>query len=90
MTATMRLPKPVAETWEWQLQAACRDVGTSVFFHPDNERGNARHDREEKAKEVCHRCPVMWSCRRHALDSHEPYGVWGGLSEHERTELLSR
>lgn len=89
MTATARLPKPVTETWEWQLRAACREVSTSVFFHPENERGNARSSREEQAKAVCRRCPVMWPCREHALAAAEPYGVWGGLGEHERQELLS-
>ncbi|GAA3366137.1 hypothetical protein GCM10020366_68810 [Saccharopolyspora gregorii] len=90
MTATMRLPKPVAETWEWQLQAACRDLSTSTFFHPENERGSARSNREEQAKQICHRCPVMLSCREHALAVQEPYGVWGGLSERERQDLLAK
>lgn len=90
MTAVTRLPTPVVETWDWQLDAACRDVNTSVFFHPDNERGRARTNREERAKEVCRRCPVMSSCRAHALKAAEPYGVWGGLGEHERQVLLAR
>lgn len=90
MTATLRLPKPVTETWDWQLQAACKDVSTNQFFHPENERGTARADRDEHAKEICRRCPVMSPCREHALRSQEPYGVWGGLSERERQELLAR
>lgn len=90
MTAIARLPDPVAESWSWQLQAACRDVSNAVFFHPENERGNARALREEQAKAVCRRCPVMTLCREYALNVAEPYGVWGGLGEHERQELLSR
>jgi len=27
-------------------------------------------------------------CRRHALAVHEPYGIWGGLSESEREHLI--
>jgi WhiB family redox-sensing transcriptional regulator len=27
-------------------------------------------------------------CRRHALAVHEPYGIWGGLSESERENLI--
>lgn len=89
MTATMRLPKPVTETWEWQLDAACRDLNTAAFFHPENERGGARADREEKAKAICRECPVIASCREHALAVGEPYGVWGGLGERERQEIAA-
>ncbi|GAB3285004.1 WhiB family transcriptional regulator [Parasphingorhabdus pacifica] len=89
MTATLRLPKPVTEVWDWQLHAACKDASTSQFFHPDNERGTARATRDEHAKEICQRCPVIQPCREHALRVHEPYGVWGGLSERERQEMLA-
>jgi WhiB family redox-sensing transcriptional regulator len=88
MTATTRLPSPVAEIWDWQLHAACRDLSTSLFFHPENERGSARNQREERAKAVCRECPVMAQCREHALRVREPYGVWGGLTETERQQLL--
>jgi WhiB family redox-sensing transcriptional regulator len=30
----------------------------------------------------------MEQCRRHALTVHEPYGVWGGLSESERDDII--
>lgn len=89
MAATARLPKPVSEAWHWQLQAACRDVNTSRFFHPENERGSARDNRERRAKSICHTCPVMRQCRAHALKSREPYGVWGGLGERERRDLIA-
>jgi WhiB family redox-sensing transcriptional regulator len=82
------LPAPVTETWEWQLQAACRGMDSSLFFHPDRERGPARAEREARAKEICHRCPVIDHCRRHALATQEPYGVWGGLTESEREQIL--
>ena len=83
-----RLPGPVAELWEWQLDGACRRENPDVFFHPEGERGPARANREARAKEVCRRCPVLEQCRRHALTVHEPYGVWGGLSESERDEMI--
>jgi WhiB family redox-sensing transcriptional regulator len=85
---TRRLPVPVTEVWEWQMRGSCRGMDSGYFFHPENERGPARANREAKAKEVCQRCPVMDECRRHALAAHEPYGVWGGLSESERDEIL--
>ncbi|WP_275942329.1 WhiB family transcriptional regulator [Streptomyces spiramenti] len=85
-----RLPGPNADLWDWQLLAACRGVDSSLFFHPEGERGAARSAREASAKEVCMRCPVRAECAAHALTVREPYGVWGGLTEDEREELLGR
>ncbi|MFE6622177.1 WhiB family transcriptional regulator [Streptomyces sp. NPDC008086] len=85
-----RLPGPNADLWDWQLLAACRGVDSSLFFHPEGERGAARSARENSAKEVCMRCPVRAQCAAHALAVREPYGVWGGLTEDEREELMGR
>ncbi|MGB6515574.1 WhiB family transcriptional regulator [Mycobacterium sp.] len=85
-----QLPGPNADIWEWQLQGLCRGVDSSVFFHPDGERGRARLQRERRAKEMCRQCPVLAQCRAHALEVGEPYGIWGGLSESERELLLKR
>ena len=89
MTATARLPKPNSDSWQWQLHAACRDLRSSAFFHPENERGAMHARRERSAKAVCRRCPVIAQCREHALKVGEPYGVWGGLGEQERRGMLS-
>ena len=85
-----QLPGPNADFWDWQLKSLCRGADSSVFFHPDGERGRARMQREQRAKEMCHRCPVIEQCRSHALAVGEPYGIWGGLSETERDLLLKR
>jgi WhiB family transcriptional regulator, redox-sensing transcriptional regulator len=89
MTDVRRLPGPIVELWDWQLQAACRGMGGEVFFHPDAERGPSKMRRDAAAKAICHSCPVMDSCARHALAVREPYGVWGGLTVEERDEILS-
>ncbi|UYP21111.1 WhiB family transcriptional regulator [Rhodococcus sp. Z13] len=81
------LPPPVTEQWDWQLDAACRDADASLFFHPDNERGAAREERTASAKKVCARCPVREKCLQYAVESGERHGVWGGLTEEERTPL---
>jgi len=83
-----RLPGPVSDIWDWQMQGACRGMDSSFFFHPEGERGPARANRERRAKEICAVCPVLETCRRHALEVQEPYGVWGGLSEHEREAII--
>jgi len=85
-----RLPGPNADLWDWQLVAACRGVDSSLFFHPEGERGAARSAREAAAKEVCMRCPVRAECATHALAVREPYGVWGGLTEDEREAMMGR
>jgi WhiB family transcriptional regulator, redox-sensing transcriptional regulator len=83
-----RLPGPIEQAWTWQFRGACRGEAASVFFHPDNERGPARRARENRAKEFCARCEVLLECREFALATKEPYGVWGGLTENERWEIL--
>lgn len=88
MADTRRLPGPNADIWDWQIEGLCRGMDSAYFFHPDGERGPARARREAKAKEVCHRCPVLEQCRKHALTVQEPYGIWGGLSESEREVII--
>src|SRR3954463_1024721 len=87
MTDISRLPGPVADHWDWQLRGACCGRDTELFFHPEGERGPRRAGREAAAKAVCAGCPVLLQCREAALRAREPYGVWGGLSEHEREEV---
>ncbi len=88
MADLRRLTRPVTESWDWQLDAACRGMDSRVFFHPDGERGPSRAGREAAAKRVCGGCPVREACLDHALAAQEPCGVWGGLSVAERTERV--
>jgi WhiB family redox-sensing transcriptional regulator len=90
MADTRRLPAPVTDVYDWQIQAACRGMDSALFFHPEGERGSARSGREAQAKQICAGCPVLTQCRAHALAAHEPYGVWGGLSEAERDAIVRR
>lgn len=90
MTLVHLLPGPTADHWEWQYLGACRGEDSDLFYHPEGERGRARERRERQAKAICHACPVLEECRRHALSTQEPYGVWGGLGEQERQVLLRR
>ena len=90
MADTRRLPVPVTDVWDWQMLGACRGMDSALFFHPEGERGTARSGREAQAKQICAGCPVLAECRAHALAVHEPYGVWGGLSESERDVIVRR
>jgi WhiB family redox-sensing transcriptional regulator len=64
-------------------------VDSALFFHPEGERGPSRARREMEAKAICGTCPVIRECASHALQVREPYGVWGGLSESEREQMIS-
>ncbi|MGJ9413765.1 WhiB family transcriptional regulator [Aeromicrobium sp. CF4.19] len=88
MANLSRLPKVLQSSYEWQYEGACMGLDSARFFSPDAERGTARSDREGAAKAICATCPVIDQCRQHALEAREPYGVWGGLTERERTEIL--
>lgn len=91
MSRPRALPIPLADDWEWQQQGSCRGTDSSVFFHPEGERGRARASRADRAKLLCEACPVIQACREHALTVGEPYGIWGGMSEAERaTEMQLR
>ncbi|MFD8701477.1 WhiB family transcriptional regulator [Kitasatospora sp. NPDC059648] len=74
----------------WHTGAACRRDEAGLFFAPSKEPTAARLSREEQAKQVCARCPVLLECREHALAQPEPYGVWGGLTAAERRVVLAR
>jgi WhiB family redox-sensing transcriptional regulator len=88
MADIRRLPRPVTGVWDWQIRGACRDMDSKLFFHPDGARGPTRTIRETRAQAICATCPVIAACRHHALSVQESYGVWGGLTESDRAELL--
>jgi WhiB family redox-sensing transcriptional regulator len=74
----------------WQSRAACRGPAGGMFFAPvAGERAADRAAREQQAKAVCQRCPVVDPCLSYALRIREPHGVWGGLNEIERQALLA-
>lgn len=78
----------ISETW--QLRAACRGPESAVFFPPtSSERREDREMREAKAKAICAECRVQTDCLEYALTIREPHGIWGGLNEHERREVLT-
>jgi WhiB family redox-sensing transcriptional regulator len=90
--ASTRLPAPsvwpMADELKWQAQASCRTADPNLFFTPEFDRGEARHQREKQARQICKHCPVITPCAGFALRTGELYGVWGGLSEDERRAAL--
>ncbi len=81
---------PGPADWDWQHRGSCRGTGTALFFSPDGERASARVHRERAAQQLCEQCPVITNCREHALTAGEPYGIWGGMTEADRTRHRRR
>ena len=81
---------PSDARWNWQDHGACQGYDSTLFFHPQNERGSARLRRDRAAKFICARCAVRLECADYAVRAREPYGVWGGLSEEERELIYAR
>jgi WhiB family redox-sensing transcriptional regulator len=74
----------------WQVKAACRGPQAEVFFPPPQfERKDEKFEREARAKQICNDCPVRQPCLDYAVAIREPHGIWGGLNENERRQLLS-
>jgi hypothetical protein len=70
---------------DWRDAAACRSHNPEDWHPlPNNIAG------VKAAKEICFRCPSMLACAQSALTRHERDGVWGGLSEGQRTTLYKR
>ena len=74
---------------DWRLQARCRSVPAEVFYPPDRETPRARRQRETLAKQICRKCPVQDACRRFAVGTREPHGVWGGTTPLDRRRHLA-
>lgn len=62
--------------------ALCAEIDAQVWFP---EKGQGRASRQ--AKRLCRACPLLRLCREWALahPQQAPYGIWGGLSENDRT-----
>jgi WhiB family transcriptional regulator, redox-sensing transcriptional regulator len=61
------------------------------LWFPDTTLGSyGRRMAVQKAKAICKGCPVRAACLQMALDADIQYGIWGGLTEHERRRLKQR
>ena len=75
----------------WQGRAACRGPESRLFFPPTYvERRDEREGRERRAKAICASCAVRRDCLDYALTIREPHGIWGGLNESERRQLVAQ
>lgn len=61
------------------MAAKCRGMNDALF--PEGKD-------QKRAKAVCMGCPVRLQCLAEALDNAIEWGVWGGMTERERRQLL--
>lgn len=75
----------------WQGRAACKGPQAAVFFPPTHaERKEEKLAREARAKAICKTCVVRVECLEYAIEIREPHGIWGGLNETERKQVVER
>lgn len=63
----------------WADDAACRNHDTAMWF------SSAIAD-IARARTICAGCPVRQQCADYAIEAEEPWGIWGGLDQHERDD----
>jgi WhiB family redox-sensing transcriptional regulator len=68
---------------DWVEEALCREVGSEIFFPPDDKP--VARDFYANAKSICNRCSVTVECLEYGLA--ETYGVWGGTTPSERAAM---
>ena len=64
---------------DWTVRARCRGMQDQLF--PDGAD-------QKRARLVCMGCQVRSQCLAEALDNRIEWGVWGGMTERERRQLL--
>lgn len=74
---------------DWMARGLCHQQGNLDICYPEGA-GRVGARGTQQAKELCASCPVVADCLAWALDRQERHGVWGGLSERERDQLLAQ
>ncbi|MCW2528042.1 MAG: transcription factor WhiB [Pseudonocardiales bacterium] len=90
MVHMVALPPLIDSDWRWRERSACREMGTEVFYNSEKERGPTKRARIAAAKSVCMSCPVRRLCLEWAVEVAEPYGVWGGTTPEERSQIRAQ
>jgi WhiB family redox-sensing transcriptional regulator len=67
---------------------ACAGHDTVMWFSMSGSQGATKEelDLKEMAIEICRGCPIRQKCLMYSLE-YEPFGVWGGFAESQRTML---
>lgn len=75
----------VDDDMSWQKDAACKGMGTDLFFM---EQGDNQQRRKIKLiRETCGSCPVKARCLEWAVVNMIPFGFWGGVPPRARRTM---
>lgn len=75
----------------WRELGACFDTDSNLFIPPTAAIENMRHQADyTSALLFCSLCMVTQECLDFALEYHQDFGVWGGLTPQQRTTLRRR
>jgi WhiB family transcriptional regulator, redox-sensing transcriptional regulator len=69
-------------------RAACTDLTTDQveqLFWPLHDDG----PEADAAKAICRSCTLVDDCRTWALETRQPYGIWGATTPDERRTILA-
>lgn len=84
MSASHQHPDTLPNALAWAEQAACKGQPLDLFF-------SEADGKVTEAKRICARCPVRKKCLAETLRAEDGsrYGISGGLTPTERTELVN-
>jgi WhiB family redox-sensing transcriptional regulator len=66
---------------DWMTEGLCTQTDPDLWFPGKGVNATV-------AKTICAACPVITQCGDAGL--HEIHGIWGGLTRHDRKNLLRR
>lgn len=72
---------------DWTI-AACKGTPTNLFYVFEEHRKPQEFFNVSIVKKICYTCPIWRACLVYGMNE-EIYGVWGGLTTHERKALVS-
>lgn len=58
----------------WMADAQCRNLGPDTFYPNDS-------DDHPEIRAICRLCDVQVECLKHAINTREEHGWWGGVDE---------
>lgn len=77
----------INERQEEIIDAPCQSADPEIFFPDPTDR-----NRIIEAKSLCKQCQPLNKkrCLSFAINNRVTYGVWGGLTEDERDQIIRR
>ena len=64
---------------DWTMHAKCRGMEDALFPEASEQK---------RVRQLCMGCPGRMQCLSAALADRIEWGVWGGMTERERRQLL--